>query len=200
MKLLGIDFDNTLICYDKLFHQVAIEKGLITHNLPADKTAIRNYLREKEQDEQFTLLQGEVYGLRILEAEPAKGSIETLYKLMERGIDIVLVSHKTEVPYKGPRYNLREGARNWLKQHGLHDESGTTPIRKVYFENTKKEKIERISKLSCSHFIDDLPEILVELGSNIEKLLYKPKGKDYCQDGVTNISAWDMLLEHCNTK
>ena len=73
MTLLGLDFDNTLVRYDKLFHQLALEKGLIKKSLPTDKTAIRDYLRSQGQDEQFTLLQGEVYGLRILEAEPAKG-------------------------------------------------------------------------------------------------------------------------------
>ena len=29
MTLLGLDFDNTLVRYDKLFHQLAVEKGLI---------------------------------------------------------------------------------------------------------------------------------------------------------------------------
>ena len=47
MKLLGIDFDNTLVNYDNLFHKVAVEKGLIKYSLPANKIAIRDYLREK---------------------------------------------------------------------------------------------------------------------------------------------------------
>ena len=29
MTLLGLDFDNTLVRYDKLFYKVALEKGLI---------------------------------------------------------------------------------------------------------------------------------------------------------------------------
>ena len=29
MTLLGLDFDNTLVRYDKLFHQLAVEKGLL---------------------------------------------------------------------------------------------------------------------------------------------------------------------------
>ena len=68
MSRLGLDFDNTLVRYDKLFHQLAIEKGLIEKTLPADKTTIRDYLRGQGRDEQFTMLQGEVYGLRILES------------------------------------------------------------------------------------------------------------------------------------
>ena len=65
MTLLGLDFDNTLVRYDKLFHQLAVEKKLIKETFPCDKIAIRNFLRNEGKDENFTLLQGEVYGLRI---------------------------------------------------------------------------------------------------------------------------------------
>ena len=119
MTLLGLDFDNTLVRYDKLFHQLALEKGLIEKSLPADKTAIRNYLRSQGQDEQFTLLQGEVYGLRILEAEPAEGMLKALAELHKRGIPMVLVSHKTTTPYKGPAYDLHQAALSWLNKYCL---------------------------------------------------------------------------------
>ena len=33
MTLLGLDFDNTLVCYDKLFHKLALEKGLIDKSI-----------------------------------------------------------------------------------------------------------------------------------------------------------------------
>ena len=94
MTLLGLDFDNTLVRYDKLFHQLALEKKLIDKSLPAEKTLIRDYLRSQGQDEQFC--QGEVYGLRILEAEPAKGVLESLMGLKELDVPMVLVSHKTK--------------------------------------------------------------------------------------------------------
>ena len=102
MTLLGLDFDNTLVRYDSLFQQLALEKSLIDESIPADKTAIRDYLRSQGQDEQFTLLQGEVYGLRILEAEPAEGMLKALGELHQRGIPMVLVSHKPELPTKDP--------------------------------------------------------------------------------------------------
>ena len=65
MVLLGLDFDNTLVSYDKLFHKLALEKELIDEKVPANKMSIREDLRERGKDEFFTLLQGEVYGLRI---------------------------------------------------------------------------------------------------------------------------------------
>ena len=48
MTLLGLDFDNTLVLYDNLFHQIALEKGLIDHSVAANKIAIRDYLRHKD--------------------------------------------------------------------------------------------------------------------------------------------------------
>ena len=140
MTLLGLDFDNTLVRYDKLFHQLALEKGLIKHSLPADKTAVRDYLRSQEQDEQFTLLQGEVYGSRILEAEPAEGMLRALGELNQRGIPMVLVSHKTKTPYKGPAYDLHQAAWNWLEKHGFFDSNGLGWSHdQVFFEESKKE-------------------------------------------------------------
>ena len=81
MTLLGLDFDNTLVCYDDLFHQLALEKDLIPDNISADKIVIRDYLRGQGRDEDFTLLQGEVYGLRILDAKPAEGMLNALKDL-----------------------------------------------------------------------------------------------------------------------
>ena len=103
MTLLGLDFDNTLVRYDKLFYQLALERKLIKESLPADKIIIRNHLRSKGQDEDFTLLQGEVYGRRILEAEPAEGMLNALKRLKKDGVQMRLVSHKTKTPYKGPK-------------------------------------------------------------------------------------------------
>ena len=56
------------------------------------------------------------------------------------------------------------------------------------FENTKKEKVERIMKQSCTHFIDDLPEILEELGGNIKEV-YNPMDKE-CPLRIISISKW----------
>ena len=40
--VIGVDFDNTLICYDQIFHRLAVEEGLISRNVPAQKKAIRD--------------------------------------------------------------------------------------------------------------------------------------------------------------
>jgi len=175
MTLLGLDFDNTLVRYDKLFHQLALEKGLIEESLPADKTTIRDYLRSQGKDEQFTLLQGEVYGPRILDAEPAKGMLQALKQLCILNYPMVIVSHKTKTPYKGPEWNLHKSAMGWLEKHGFFSKSGLDwKPKQVFFESSKQLKAERIEHLGCTHYIDDLPEILESLSDSTKKILYDP--------------------------
>ena len=62
-------------------------------------------------------MQGEVYGLKILEAEPAEGMMEALKGLSSSGIEMVIVSHKTRTPYKGPAYDMHKAALEWLEEH-----------------------------------------------------------------------------------
>jgi len=193
MTLLGLDFDNTLVRYDNLFHQLALEKGLIDGNIKPNKTIIRDYLRNQDKDEEFTLLQGEVYGLRILEAEPAAGMLEALQELHQSGVRMVLVSHKTKTPYKGPAYNLREAAWSWLEKYSFFNKQGLNwEEKQIYFESNKEDKVKRIHSLGCTHYIDDLPEILKSLGPNIRKFLYCPdKIKE--KGNYIHLEAWEEL-------
>ena len=195
MTLLGLDFDNTLVRYDKLFHQLALEKNLIEEIVPANKTAIRDYLREQGKEELFTLLQGEVYGPRILEAEPAEGMLEALYKLKDNGIQMVLVSHKTRTPYMGPAYDLHQAAWNWLEKYEFFADEGLRWERsQVYFEETKQKKVTRIETLKCSHYIDDLPEILEMIPEEIKRILYDPMDI-YGKNKNLRIDSWEKAYQ-----
>ena len=82
--VLGLDFDNTIIKYDELFHRIAFEKNLIPADLPKEKNAIRNYLREKGIEDEWTIIQGEVYGYRIREAVPFEGALLALQELRDQ--------------------------------------------------------------------------------------------------------------------
>ncbi|WP_115071206.1 haloacid dehalogenase-like hydrolase [Synechococcus sp. UW179B] len=195
MTLLGLDFDNTLVQYDKLFHKLAVKKGLIEKSLIADKTKIRDYLRQQGKEDEFTLLQGEVYGQHILDAEPAIGMLEALKKLKRQGIPMVLISHKTRTPYKGPEYDLQEAARRWLKKHEFFSEKGLGwTENQVIFEESKENKIERIIKEGCTHYIDDLPEIIKQLPATIRGIHYSPKAsKKINSKDIKSLSSWEEL-------
>ena len=200
MTKLGLDFDNTLVCYDKLFHKLALEKGLIDESLPADKTAIRDYLRSQGQDEQFTLLQGEVYGLRILEAEPAEGMLKALGELHQRAIPMVLVSHKTRTPYKGPGYDLHQAAWRWLEKYGFFDPHGLGWSRdQVFFEVSKQAKGKRIAAQKCTHYVDDLPEILEMIPTGIKTILFaptkEPSKETLPNKKITILGKWSKIMD-----
>ena len=195
MVKLGIDFDNTLINYDNVFYQLALEKNLIEENFPQSKLQIRDYLRSKGKNDEFTQLQGEAYGPKILLAKPYEGMTNSLIKLKREGIDIVIISHKTKYPYKGPKYNLREYALNWLKEIGFFSDDFLSFNKDdIHFESTKEFKAAKIKELGCTHFIDDLPEILNLLPDNISKILFN--SELYNQSNKYKVlTHWDNLLD-----
>jgi hypothetical protein len=196
MMLLGLDFDNTLICYDSLFHRVALDRGLIESDLPAQKNCIRDYLREQNQEDEWTHIQGEVYGARINEAESFSGVITTLEGLARSGIEMCIVSHKTRTPYRGPSYDLHQAAHSWLTNQGFFSPSGLNwQPTQVFFELTKTDKIQRIVNLGCSHYIDDLPEILEMLPSTVHPILFAPGGEVLIPEGWYQFHDWSQLPE-----
>ncbi len=190
---IGIDFDNTIICYDGVFHEAALEKELIHEDFPRSKELIRNSLRERGLEDLWTELQGFVYGVRIDHAEPFDGVLEFLVFCRKSGVDTCIISHKTPHPYRGPRYDLHGAALDWMGARGFFESSATgLSPGDVYLEPTKEEKLERIGELRCTHFIDDLPEFLGEpaFPDFTEPILFDPHGKH--EDTVTfrTASGW----------
>ena len=184
MTLLGLDFDNTLVRYDELFHKLAVEKGLVHESTPVDKVEIRQLIKRKGKEEEFTLMQGEVYGPRILEAPPAEGMLRALQTLKKKNMKMILVSHKTKTPYKGPAYNLRESAMSWLDKHGFFDQDGLGWTEEnIFFEDSIDKKIDRIKYASCKYFVDDLPKVIELLPRTTLGIYYCPTSKEetsYC--------------------
>ena len=70
--------DVTIVSYDEIFHKAAIEKSLIPKDLKASKTSVKNYLIVNGKIDNWTKLQGYVYGERMLEASIFEGLIEFL--------------------------------------------------------------------------------------------------------------------------
>ena len=53
---IGIDFDNTIACYDGVFHAAALERGLIPSELGRDKNSVRDHLNGAGRNDDFTEL------------------------------------------------------------------------------------------------------------------------------------------------
>ena len=188
--VLGLDFDNTLICYDEVFYQVAREKSLIPDVISRDKISVRRYLRETGREDEWTKLQGEVYGPRIDEATIFDGALEAISALMHAGVHVCLVSHKTRTPYLGEAYDLHASATAWLERHKFFSDDGMNWVSdQVFFETTKEMKIARILGQGCTHFLDDLPEILHMLPDEVGRIQFAPRKDQY--DAQCN--AWPQI-------
>ncbi len=165
---IGIDFDNTIICYDYIFNKLGIEKKIIPQDLNIGKNYVRDFLRQAGKEDDWTRLQGYVYGARLLDAS-AYPDVTNFFSFCDKvSLRYCIVSHKTEYPYDGHPYNLHRAAYKWLDQAGIQCDT--------FFEQTKEEKIDRINAEGCSHFIDDLPEFLSLPGfsEDIIKILFDP--------------------------
>ena len=151
---IGIDFDNTIVSYDSLFHTLALELSLISASLPQNKTAIRDFLRASGKESLWTEMQAVAYGTRITEAEAFPGVLEFIATAIGHGHSVAIVSHKTQYPYEGPQVDLHQAAIAWLTKNRL------TESTRYFFEPTKELKMARIASTGCDVFIDDLPELL----------------------------------------
>ncbi len=172
---IGIDFDNTIACYDGVFRRAAIERGLVPATIGLSKSAVRDHLRAEGRDHLFTELQGYVYGARMDLASVYPGAIAFIAAAREEGHLLVLVSHKTRLPFAGPPYDLHAAARGFLDVQGLVG-PGAFAADDVYFETTKEAKVARAVALGCEVFIDDLPEILSLPGwpAGMRAILFDP--------------------------
>ncbi|MFH0986200.1 MAG: haloacid dehalogenase-like hydrolase [Candidatus Omnitrophota bacterium] len=192
---VGIDFDNTIVCYDYIFHHVALERGWISSDTPKNKESVRDSLRQAGKEDVWTELQGYVYGARMSDVSAFPGALECIAKLRLRSIPVVIISHKTRYPYKGEAYDLHEAARKWLEEHGL----GGLFAKDVFLKETKQEKLAQIGDSGCTHFIDDLPEFLAEpaFPKGTRKLLFSPARTDRTSSGsdVMSFKSWREIAE-----
>jgi hypothetical protein len=198
--IIGIDLDNTLACYDELFHFAAHREGLIESSLPRNKERIRDTIRLLPQgDSQWMRLQAIVYGPRMSAATTFEGSEDFLRHCTERGTKALIVSHKTHfATLDGKRVDLREAALAWMKAKQFFDPDGCglSPDN-VFFESTRSEKIERIRSLGCTHFIDDLAEVFAESSfpRDVAKLLFAPHGANAPRQDIEVFRTWRELDE-----
>lgn len=166
--IIGLDFDNTIVEYTPLFRSLAIEKGWLDATSPVrSKKDVRDLVRLLPDGEmKWRDLQAEVYGPRILGAEPFAGVREFLLSCREKGWDVRVVSHKSEYAANdfGRECSLREMALKWFEAGGFFGDEYGLSREKVFFTDTRAEKVARIAALGCMVFVDDLIETFEEEG------------------------------------
>ena len=118
---VGIDFDNTIVRYDRVFAEAARSRGWVAKDFRGTKKELRDTVRLLDDGEiKWQILQGEVYGQRMREAEPFPGVIEFINAARRRGIEMYIVSHKTRYSnYDAHKVDLRKAALAWMEQERL---------------------------------------------------------------------------------
>jgi len=194
--VIGIDLDNTLVCYDELFHLTACQEQLIEPSVPKCKEMIRDRIRLLPDGEQkWIRLQAVVYGTRMSGATLFEGADVFLRHCSQWRTPVKIVSHKTPFAMlDGRRLDLRQPARAWLQEKNSSLKLGLS-LSDVFFESTRAEKIERIRSLGCSHFIDDLWEVFAEnlFPKTTQKLLFAPHGTASTEPGAQVFTHWREL-------
>lgn len=159
---IGIDFDNTIICYDEVFAAAAWQRGLVPDGWTGLKSQLRDHLRAKPDGElTWQGLQGWVYGKGIENATIFPGMLDFLAACRRESADVYIVSHKTQYGHQDPdRTDLRVAARDWMLGSGLTGSSDSAlHLDRIYFEDTLAAKVDRLANLELDVFIDDLAEV-----------------------------------------
>jgi hypothetical protein len=201
---IGIDFDNTIACYDGVFHAAALERGLIPADLGRDKNSVRDHLNGSGRKDDFTELQGYVYGARMDLVAPYPGFAEFVAAARKAGHELFIVSHKTRHPMLGPKHDMHAAARGFLTVRGLvGDGASQIDPAQVFFELTKQDKVARAAALLCEVFIDDLPEILAMPGfpDGMRRILFDPECQfeNSSDHASTRSSSWAAITADLTT-
>ena len=125
--LIGIDLDNTIINYDPVFKSILINKNIKTKNIKNYKKKLKNILNPVE----WTKLQGNIYGNKIINAEIYCNFINFLNFTKKNNIEVAIISHKTKYPYIGKKVDLHKSAKKFLKKKLVNYKYK----KEIYFEN-----------------------------------------------------------------
>jgi len=196
--IIGVDLDNTIVSYDSLIYDVALELSFIGVNSKKSKKFIRGEIRKLPQgEEKWQKLQAIVYGPRMKDAQLIHGVVEFFKLCKENSIKVYVISHKTELAsFDETKTNLRTATLNWMEKNKFFKADGLSLSKNnVFFEGTREEKIERIKQLACSHFIDDLEETFMEesFPKRVKKILFDPHNEHSNLHDVMVFKKWEDI-------
>lgn len=199
---IGLDFDNTLICYDRVFLEVGREERMLPADFDGSKESVKSRLLAQRPDGfLWEKLQGLVYGRQIDRAVLFEGADRFLRACRGvRGVAVFVISHKTLIAHHDPlATNLRAAAMEWMEARGFFSPAGFGLDREnVYFEDSREAKIGRIRASGCDVFVDDLPEVLSHGGmpANCRKILFR--GTPH--SALEQFHSWDDIRDALFTR
>lgn len=193
---IGIDFDNTIVCYDESFYELAQESYTLPSSVRRTKEDVKDYLKANGQDELWTYLQGVAYGPKMEKAKTFPGFIEFLDWAKQMSHEIFIVSHRSRAPYSGDKFDLHKCALDWLSNQAWVGNQGVG-FSNIYFKETRSDKISKIRELEVEVFIDDLLEVLMDPRFPVQtgKFLFSgqlPKGEKV---SIKRIQDWFAAID-----
>ena len=198
---IGLDFDNTIARYGKLFEKIAIQEKIIKAKIKINNKDIirKQILKQKNGKHKWMRLQGLVYGKYMKNADLYPGLVNFLYACKLRECEIFIVSHKTEHGhFDKDKISLRKQALKWMKSKDFFDTSLINiNIKNIFFANTQDQKIEFISDLKLDYFIDDLPEILShkKFPKKTKKILFDESFKTkFSVNDIETFNNWTSIF------
>jgi hypothetical protein len=197
MMLIGLDFDNTIVCYDRAITTLAEDLPSLPADVPRTKLGLRDYLRATGREVEWTAFQGTLYGPGMQHAEPFPDSIETMHALQATGHELVIVSHRSLRPYAGPPHDLHAAARRWVAERlqGAGLFCSGSAARPLNLLESREAKVVTIAQLGCKVFVDDLPEVLEapEFPARTVGILFDP-AQELSHSAIQHrVSAWNQL-------
>jgi hypothetical protein len=186
---IGIDLDNTIVIYDDLIRAQADLLNAPT-NLKSKKD-IADYLRNNKLENKWTEIQGLIYGPLMKKAKIATNFIDIVIELINKNVEIVIISHRTRYSQYDGSYDLHKSASVWLNENIFFKLKGVQI--KVFFGETIDEKINLIRDQKVDYFIDDLKKILShkDFPVSTKKILFT--------NGIDSSTKKDMsILTHWN--
>jgi hypothetical protein len=192
---IGLDLDNTIVCYDRCFHVLATERHGLPDTVGVAKNAVRQFFRESGREADWTALQGIAYGQGMTKAEPFAGALNFVREAVARGHAVKIISHRTRQPILGDATDLHASALEWLKREGFVG-PGALSERDVFFETSKEAKLARIAEQKCAVFLDDLPEILLSdrFPVGVQDWLFAPGQTD--AGYARTVADWETFGRH----
>ena len=195
---IGIDFDNTIVCYDSVFSRMADALGGPPSNDASPKDRLRGYYLSRDQGNlKWTQAQGVAYGSEIEHASCQPSLLENLEALSSAGHTLFVVSHKSRYSVvSSDTYDLRRAARQWLNSSGIVGAGAVIPSENVYFEPTEEAKLARIRSLGCHYFIDDLERLLTAQGfpKNCIPIHFLPEGAP-SEPTIRRVQSWSEVAD-----
>ena len=195
--IIGIDLDNTIIKYDKVFKDVAFKLKLIPKNSSTEKKKIKELILLKNNGiKSWKKIQGLVYGKYINKAEIMPSVYNFIKICRKKNYKLYIISHKTKYGhFDSEKILLRNEAIKWLKKREFFDKNKLAFKKEdIFFANTRKQKIKLISKLKCDWFIDDLPEIFKDrtFPKETKKILFMKENKEKNLNKI-NLLDWTSI-------